>query len=1003
MVIDLLNKEKNKILNFVSSCRQIYIYGAGNYGKGYLDILQHYGQDVAGFIVTNKCDNRCKGIPIYSVHEISEVISAEDGIIPAYTNSKVQDIEDKFANVIPRILDFDHKAMICMENEIHFFPLMDKLTSEFQKPNKIIDISKWNNILIVRLDAIGDTVFTTPFIREVRKNFPYSHISVVIRKQNQKILENCPYIDELFLYESELLDGELAEQCQNYQEISRKIQGFTEQNFKSKEFDVVFFPRELLCGRNTVDELLLAYYSHAKYRVGRMLADELDQCLIYEKLKDNFTLITKPSEPMHEAAYALDMLKQCGCIVEDERMELWPSIQSEQKIEDLLKKYYIEENNILIALGIEASVDTRTWRVENYNKVIRYYGETSGNRVRFIIMGGADAKEAAGKIDNSCKNVINLAGETNLDETAACMKKCDLYVGSNTGLLHFASALGIPSVTIYSELSDGKPTDGDSPVRMGAWKVPHIDLVPSAGLDGCYGVCKMSFSHCINQISPRQVINSIAQMIPQDSKNPYKYLFPYEKVPIHSRIIIYGAGTLGQDYIKQMQLTHYCEVVAIADKNYSQYPSMMVRVIPPNRIHEYDFDYIVVALRMAAAFNEVKRVLEQEGVLEEKIVCIFERKKYLEPIFRKRTLEINPVSDRLACSITNRSVAILATGGFGDMVIQKRFVMELIRLSPECKIDFYNIKAIELLKYLYSDCPNVNRVIADLGTRYLENYKKYSFAMTIEACHFIKVDQWMKENFKAEKDAQYQEFVRCIDKLIEETDKEDADISTPVHLTMTRRLYQGLNAYSGFNYYGAFNIRDKRVSIPLDKKWEITFKKLGLGRYITVNLGNGDCSDGSRIAKSWSKDKFERFIVLFKKKYPAINVVQLGDEKSEKLHGVNYQILGSDFRPAFYLLKNSIVHIDIEGGLVHIATQLGTKCVVLFGPTIKEYYGYEQNINIQAGGCHNCWGLYSDVNRCARSMEEPECMYSITPELVMGYVDEYMYTVDKEKEQHNDR
>ena len=113
--------------------------------------------------------------------------------------------------------------------------------------------------------------------------------------------------------------------------------------------------------------------------------------------------------------------------------------------------------------------------------------------------------------------------------------------------------------------------------------------------------------------------------------------------------------------------------------------------------------------------------------------------------------------------------------------------------------------------------------------------------------------------------------------------------------------------------------------------------------------------------------------------------------------------MGSDFRLAFYLLKNSIVHIDIEGGLVHIATQLGTKCVVLFGPTIKEYYGYEQNINIQAGGCHNCWGLYSDVNRCARSMEEPECMYSITPELVMGYVDEYMYTVDKEKEQHNDR
>ena len=91
-----------------------------------------------------------------------------------------------------------------------------------------------------------------------------------------------------------------------------------------------------------------------------------------------------------------------------------------------------------------------------------------------------------------------------------------------------------------------------------------------------------------------------------------------------------------------------------------------------------------------------------------------------------------------------------------------------------------------------------------------------------------------------------------------------------------------------------------------------------------------------------------------------------------------------------HVLKNTLFHLDIEGGLVHIATQLGTKCIVLFGPTVKEYYGYEENINISVGTCHNCWGLYTDVNRCARGMAEPECMYSIQPELVMGYVDEYL-------------
>lgn len=473
------------------------------------------------------------------------------------------------------------------------------------------------------------------------------------------------------------------------------------------------------------------------------------------------------------------------------------------------------------------------------------------------------------------------------------------------------------------------------------------------------------------------------------NEHSYQYLFPFEKVPVHSKILIYGAGTLGQDYLKQIQLTQYCEVVAVADKNYTQYPPMIVPVISPERIHEFSFDYVVVALRMSAALNEVKRVLDKEGVAKENIICIFERESAGNSIFIEHTSAENLMIEELAFSKTRFSVAILSTGGFGDMVIQKRFVMELIRLAPGCRIDFYNIKAIDLLKHLYTDYENVNQVIPDLGSRYKENYKNYSLALTIEACHFIKVDRWEKKYFEEEGNL-YREFAERIGRLKRETDQEDADISTPAHLTMIRRAYQGLDAYSGFNYNGAFHIQDKEVPIPIDGGWRAEFEKLDLGRYMTVNLGNGDCADGSKIAKSWSKERFESLIRLWKIKYPEIKVVQLGGENAGELSNADRRVLGADFRLIIHVLKDSILHVDIEGGLVHLATQLGTKCVVLFGPTVKEYYGYEQNINIQAGNCHNCWGLYSDVNRCARGMREPECMYSITPEFVMKYVDEYM-------------
>ena len=108
------------------------------------------------------------------------------------------------------------------------------------------------------------------------------------------------------------------------------------------------------------------------------------------------------------------------------------------------------------------------------------------------------------------------------------------------------------------------------------------------------------------------------------------------------------------------------------------------------------------------------------------------------------------------------------------------------------------------------------------------------------------------------------------------------------------------------------------------------------------------------------------------------------------LRSLSKYFLGKPFSFVTNVLSNSMLHIDIEGGMVHLASNLGTKCLVLFGPTQMKYYGYENNINIMAGDCHDCCGLYADVNKCARNMEKPECMYSITPEMVTEKIVKYL-------------
>ncbi len=465
----------------------------------------------------------------------------------------------------------------------------------------------------------------------------------------------------------------------------------------------------------------------------------------------------------------------------------------------------------------------------------------------------------------------------------------------------------------------------------------------------------------------------------------YRYLFPYEKVPAGSRIVIYGAGDLGRDYLLQMQLTHYCEVVAMADKNFAKYPSMLVPVIDPGRIHKLSFDYVVLALRVAVAENEMLRVLREQGVGQDRVICVFERS--MED--RMPVMMAGAGTMGAAGRDGGMFIALLVAGGMGDHVIQKRLLTELMRLAPDVPIDIYAIRHVEYLRYLYSDCVGVRNVIEDLGSRYGMECGSYALSMSVEACHYLRIDVFKEEMFLPD----YSELVKRLRILKEETEKDAINLGIPVHVSNLRRQYRGLNAYSGFNYKGAFDVDDKKISIPLTGEGEMFYRRQALGAYATVNYGSGECRDGRRVAKMWPIQRFGQVALELKKRHPDIAVIQLGASDTLQIDGADRYILGEKMEHVASVLKHALFHLDIEGGLVHIASQLGTKCIVLFGPTSEKYYGYDGNINIHAGNCRGCWGLYTDVNRCARDMAEPECMYSITPEMVLGHIEEYLGSI----------
>lgn len=97
------------------------------------------------------------------------------------------------------------------------------------------------------------------------------------------------------------------------------------------------------------------------------------------------------------------------------------------------------------------------------------------------------------------------------------------------------------------------------------------------------------------------------------------YLFPFGDIPPKSKVIIYGAGDVGRQFLGELETVPYCKVIAVADRN-EDYHSDAMPIISPERIPREKFDYVVIAINNAMVVNSVKKMLQSKGVPEEKII-----------------------------------------------------------------------------------------------------------------------------------------------------------------------------------------------------------------------------------------------------------------------------------------------------------------------------------------------------------------------------------------------
>ena len=110
-------------------------------------------------------------------------------------------------------------------------------------------------------------------------------------------------------------------------------------------------------------------------------------------------------------------------------------------------------NQLLQSLGSEsfvaifpgASIPEKRWGVERFRQVAE---ALSACGVKIVVVGGKEDRQQGELIADGGLG-LNLAGMTSLAETAAVIQKSALLVSGDSGVLHIAAGLGVPTVSLF--------------------------------------------------------------------------------------------------------------------------------------------------------------------------------------------------------------------------------------------------------------------------------------------------------------------------------------------------------------------------------------------------------------------------------------------------------------------------------------------------------------------------------------------------------------------------
>ncbi len=348
-----------------------------------------------------------------------------------------------------------------------------------------------SQILVVRLGSIGDVLLATPLVRVLRRTYPGTRLGFLVKASCAPLLEGNPHVDRVFVWPSAAGETDCSEDLQApWSAAVLQLIAELRANRPIWLVDLQASPRSLAFG------LLLRPDRGFRYR-----KDYARRSLLVHARVDRYP---RPVPSVAERYFGT--VRALGLNPDGDGLDLFLT-EAER---DGTRRTLAEAGRLAVAPG--ARWATKRWPPEAFAAAARRIAESHDLAV--VLLGSAEDATVTRAVGRMLRQAgiaaLDLAGRLSLRESAALISQSSLLLSNDSGLMHVAAALRVPTVAVFGSTV---PQLGFTPYRAPArvLGVEGLRCRPCTHMGR--PACPLGHFRCMREVDPERAVRSAGELL----------------------------------------------------------------------------------------------------------------------------------------------------------------------------------------------------------------------------------------------------------------------------------------------------------------------------------------------------------------------------------------------------------------------------------------------------------------------------------------------------------